>query len=192
MDESLTQARQRRPELRGAQLQIEAARLGAEAARDRQLPSLSLDFAGDYSGNHVDDLLWSRRISGLVSLPLFRPDLRANAARARVTLEESRINREEAERSVEQQVRQASMSLQNARARVELATGAESVAEQALQIAREKQQSGYGSTVEVDRAEDSYRQAREDVIAARADAALAWYGLQYSTGAIGALFEGTP
>ncbi|MEO8218480.1 MAG: TolC family protein [Acidobacteriota bacterium] len=192
LEESLTRARNGRPELQAARLMEASAKLGVEAARDRQLPSLALDFAGDYSGNHPNELLWSRRVSGVVSMPIFRPDLRANAARARVTLEESQINREGVERGVEQQVRQASMSLENAQARMELAGGAATVAEQALQIAREKQESGYGSSVEVDRAEDSYRQAREDVIAARADAALAWYGLQYSTGTIGVLFEAGP
>ena len=45
------------------------------------------------------------------------------------------------------------------------------VAEEALTIARDRRSAGYGSPVEVDRAEDVYRQAHEDLIAAQADAA---------------------
>jgi outer membrane protein TolC len=62
------------------------------------------------------------------------------------------------------------------------------VAEDALQIARDRRQAGYGSPVEVDRAEDAYRQAHEDLIAAQADAAMAWYSLQHATGGIRSLF----
>src|SRR5204863_46560 len=59
------------------------------------------------------------------------------------------------------------------------------VAQEALTIARERRTAGYGSPVEVDRAEDAYRQAQEDLIAARADAALAAVQVQYATGTIG-------
>ena len=59
------------------------------------------------------------------------------------------------------------------------------MAQEALTIARERRTAGYGSPVEVDRAEDAYRQAQEDLIAARADAALAAVQVQYATGTIG-------
>jgi outer membrane protein TolC len=84
------------------------------------------------------------------------------------------------------------LSLENAQARVTVATETAKVAEDALRIARERKSAGYGSAVEVDRAEDIYRQAHEDVIAARADSALAWYDLQHATGTIGALAPPVP
>ena len=57
-------------------------------------------------------------------------------------------------------------------------------ADGALQIARDRRSAGYGSPVEVDRAEDTYRQAHEDLIAARADASAAWIEVQRAMGAL--------
>ena len=65
------------------------------------------------------------------------------------------------------------------------------VAEEALTIARERRTGGYGSSVEVDRAEDAFRQAHEDYIAAQADAALAGVQVQYATGTLNATPAGS-
>ena len=65
-----------------------------------------------------------------------------------------------------------------------VATETVTVAEEALTIAQDRRSAGYGSPVEVDRAEDNYRQAHEDLIAAKADAAMAWFALQHATGGI--------
>jgi outer membrane protein TolC len=76
------------------------------------------------------------------------------------------------------------MSLQNAEGRVRVAEESVQVAEEALTIARDRKAAGYGSTVEVDRAEDQYQQAHESLISARADAALASVQLRHATGEI--------
>jgi len=69
------------------------------------------------------------------------------------------------------------------------AAGAGRVAEEALTVARDRRAAGYGSPVEVDRAQDAYRQAREDLIAAESDAAAAHFDLQHATGDIRRLVE---
>jgi len=58
------------------------------------------------------------------------------------------------------------------------------VAEEALTVARDRRAAGYGSPVEVDRAQDAYRQAHEDAIAAQADAAAAQFDYEHATGGI--------
>ena len=121
-------------------------------------------------------------------MPIFRGDINSAIARAKADLEDARIRHHAAERDVEQEVRSSLLTVQNANARVAVASENVKVAEEALQIARDRRSAGYGSPVEVDRAEDAYRQAHEDLIAAQADAAMAWYSLQHATGGIRSLF----
>jgi outer membrane protein TolC len=185
---SLASARAQRPELRQAEEQERAARLTVDAARARRLPSLSFDFEGDMSGNHTDDLHWTRRIAANLGVPLFRADINANIARAKVQLHDAQTRRTQLERDVEQDVRRSLMTLQNAESRVGVATETVQVAEEALTVARDRRGAGYGSPVEVDRAQDAYRQAHEDLIAAQADAAAAQFDYEHATGAIRTYF----
>jgi len=183
-DAAITTARERRPEIKQFAEQEKAAQLTLTAARSRYLPSLALDFQGDISGNKTNDLHSSRTIAAVASVPLFHADIKANIERAKLELEDARTRRTNAEADVEQQVRTSILTLQNAQARVDVAAENVKVAEDALQIARDRRSAGYGSPVEVDRAEDTYRQAHEDLIAARADASAAWIEVQRATGAL--------
>jgi outer membrane protein TolC len=183
-DSAIASARERRPEIRQLAAQEKAAELGLRAARSRYLPALALDFQGDFSGNKTNDMHSSRTIAAVASVPLFRTEIRANVERAKLELEDAHVRRTSAEADVEQQVRTSILSMQNAQARVDVAAENVKVAEDALQIARDRRTAGYGSPVEVDRAEDTYRQAHEDLIAARADAAAAWIEVQRAMGAL--------
>jgi len=183
-DGAIASARERRPELKQLAAQEKAAELALRAARSRYLPALALDFQGDFSGNKTNDMHSSRTIAAVASMPLFRADIRANVERAKLELEDAHVRRTSAEADVEQQVRTSILSMQNAQARVDVAAENVKVAEDALQIARDRRTAGYGSPVEVDRAEDTYRQAHEDLIAARADGAAAWIEVQRAMGAL--------
>lgn len=184
VDDALAAARDKRPELKEAQAREREARLGLEAARARLYPSVSLDFVGDYSGNHADDLRWTRRVAGTVALPIFRGDLNANIARARIALHDAEVQRAQRERDVEQDVRRSLLALANTQARLAVARENAVVAEEVLTVARDRRSAGYGSAVELDRAQDTYRQAREDLVAAEADAAAAQFDLEHATGDI--------
>jgi outer membrane protein TolC len=183
-DAAIASARERRPELKQFAEQEKAAQLALSAARSRYLPALALDFQGDISGNRTNDLHSSRTIAAVASVPLFRTDIRANVERAKLELEDVRVRRSSVEADIEQQVRTSLLTMQNAEARVDVAAENVKVAEDALQIARDRRSAGYGSPVEVDRAEDTYRQAHEDLIAARADAAAAWIEAQRAMGTL--------
>jgi outer membrane protein len=184
IDAALATAREQRPELKEAQAAEKAAELTLRSASARRIPHVELNFLGDYAGNTTDEMHSSRRIAGAIAVPLFRGEIPANIARARLELEDVRTRAAGTNRNVEQQVRTAILSLQNAQARVAVATETANVAQDALTIARDRRAAGYGSSVEVDRAEDAYRQAQEDLIAARADAALASVQVQYATGTL--------
>lgn len=189
VDRALVTARSERPELKAIAAEEKAASLALSAQRARRLPAVGFDFLGDYSGNHATDLLWTRRIAATLSMPLFRADIDAAIARANAQYNDVRIRASQERRDVEQDVRRAVMNLESANARVTLATENARVAEEALTVARDRRSAGYGSPVEVDRAQDAYRQAREDLIAAQADAAAANFDLQHATGAIRAMAE---
>jgi outer membrane protein TolC len=184
LEPSLTTAKEQRPELRQATEQVRAAQLTVEAARARLLPSVSLDFEGDMSGNKSNDLHWSRRVAANLGVPLFRADINANIARAKVMLHDAETQLTQRQRDVEQDVRRSLMTLQNAESRVAVATESATVAEEALTVAGDRRSAGYGSPVEVDRAQDAYRQAHEDLIAAQADAAAAQFDYEHATGGI--------
>jgi outer membrane protein TolC len=188
IDTSLASARTQRPELRQAEENERAAKLTVDAARDRLLPTVSFDFEGDLSGNHTNDLHWTRRIAANLGVPLFHADINANIARAKVMLHDAQTRRTQLDRDVEQDVRRSLMTLQNAESRVGVATETVQVAEEALTVARDRRAAGYGSPVEVDRAQDAYRQAHEDLIAAQADAAAAQFDYEHATGAIRSYF----
>jgi outer membrane protein TolC len=190
VDDSLTTARGQRPEMREAEEQERAAVLTVDAAKARLYPSVSVDFEGDLAGNHSTNLLWTRRIAANLGVPLFHADINANIARAMVQLHEAQIRRTQLERDVEQDVRHSLMTLQNAEARAALANETVQVAEEALTVARDRRSAGYGSPVEVDRAQDVYRQAHEDAIAAQADAAAAQFDYEHATGGIRRYFTG--
>ncbi|MCU1350180.1 MAG: putative Outer rane efflux protein [Acidobacteria bacterium] len=185
VEPSLVRARDQRPELRQAETRAKEARLMVDAARARRsIPSVSFDFEGDLSGNRTDDLHSTRRYAGVVAVPIFRADLNANVARARLALHDAETNLAQRRRDVEQDVRRSLLTLANAEARVEVARENVRVAEEALEVARDRRSAGYGSPIEVDRAQDSYRQAHEDLIAAEADAVAARFEYEHATGDI--------
>jgi len=184
LDAALSTAREQRPELRAAVAREREAQLNVGAAEARRLPSLVADFVGDYSGNRLDDLRWTRRITGALAVPIFRGDVNSMIARAHLLLHEAQLQRTQRERDVEQDVRRSVLNVENANGRLEVARENVAVAEEALTIARDRRSAGYGSPVEVDRAQDTVRQAHEDLIAAEADAAAAGADLEHATGVI--------
>jgi len=184
LEEALATARDERPELKEVEAAARQAGLTLDSAKARRIPHLELTFLGDYAGNTTDEMHSSRRIAAGLAIPLFRGDIPANIARARLEVEDVRTRAKAAARDVEQQVRTSILTQQNAGARVAVAGESAKVAEEALTIARDRKSAGYGSSVEVDRAEDAYRQAQEDLIAAEADAALAAVQVQYATGTL--------
>jgi cobalt-zinc-cadmium efflux system outer membrane protein len=191
--DAIARARAQRPELKELAAREAAARLGVDAARARRLPSIGFEYQGDLSGNKTDDLRYSRRIAGVLSVPLLHGDIEANIARAKLEQHDVEVQRAQRERDVEQDVRRAELNVQNANARATVAEESVRVAEEALTVARDRRAAGYGSPVEVDRAQDIYRQAREDLIAARADAAAAAFDLAHATGDIrGVVAEAKP
>jgi outer membrane protein TolC len=190
--EALQLARQQRPELKAAAARKRAAELALSAARSARLPTVGVDFAGDYSGLKASDLRWSRRVAAGATIPIFAGGrITAALAEAKEQEHQAGIQQREAEQSVEEDVRRSVLAVESARDRVTVARETVHVAEEELTVARDRYTNGVGSSIEVDRSEDSYRQAREDLIAAESDAAIAGFDLQHATGEIRQFTGGT-
>src|SRR5436190_2946986 len=129
VDTALAAARANRPELIEIAARRKEASLAYSAQRARLAPSVSLDFTGDMSGNTTDDLHWTRRIAGILGVPLFHGDINANIARARAALHDVEIEGAQRERDVEQDVRRALFALYIAQQRVAVARESAGVAE---------------------------------------------------------------
>ena len=162
-----------------------AAQLAVDAARDARLPTLGFDFLGDYSGNRSTDLLWSRRFGAAIDVPVFTGGrIEAGIATAKAQEHEVAAREEETKRQVEEDVRRSILSLTNAITREQVAADNVRVAEEALNVARDRYANGVGTNLEVAQAQDAYRQAREDQVAAQADASLATIDLSRATGSV--------
>src|SRR5204862_6517549 len=61
VDTALAAARSDRPELKEMAAREKEASLALATARARLVPSVAVDFVGDMSGNHSDDMHWTRR-----------------------------------------------------------------------------------------------------------------------------------
>ncbi len=181
---ALDRAHTARPELQQAESRVREAQLNVSAARARRIGSIAFDFEGDLSGNHIQELRSTRRIGLTASVPLFQTDVQALVARAKLALHDAETARAQRQRDVEQDVRRSVLALENAEARVAVAQETVRVAEEALTVAGDRRAAGYGSPVEVDRAQDVYRQAHEDLVAATADAVAASYDFAHATGDI--------
>jgi outer membrane protein len=182
---AVTTAIQNRPDIKQLESRRQQADLAVQAARDARLPTVGVDLLGDLSGNRTDDLHWSRRLGIGATIPILSGGrIAARVAEAKVARYDVDVQATEARRQIEEDVRRSVMTIENTLARIDLAAENVKVAEEELSVARDRVANGVGSTIEIDRAQDSYRQAREDQIAAQSDAALAEIDFERATGSI--------
>jgi outer membrane protein TolC len=185
VDEGLATARRDRLDLRAAEERRHQAETTAAAARAARYPSLGIDLLGDMSGNHSNDLHWSRRLGAGLSIPIFTGGRISNTiAETAVSQHELAIRTTELQRQIEEDVRRSVLSMESALARIAVSNESVRLAGEELTVARDRVANGVGASIEVDRAEDSLRQAREDAIDASTDAAIAQIDYERATGSI--------
>jgi outer membrane protein TolC len=185
IDAALAMAREARPEMRTLKEQLRAAELAERAAKAQKLPRLTLSGQASEGGNHLRDLSWTRSLNAVASVPLFTGRrVEEQVAEAQIQQQEITLRQRDLERQVEQEVRQALLVAENARSRVALAEQGVRLAEDELEVARDRFQNGVASSIEVDNAQTSLATARDTRIDALADAAQARFDLARATGEI--------
>ena len=191
VEAALATAREARPEMRTLNERLRAAQLVERAARAQKLPRLALTAQAAESGNSVRDLSWTRSLNAVASVPLFTGRrIDEQVAEARIQQQEVTEQQRDLERQIEQEVRQALLVLANARSRVTIAEQGVRLAEDELEVARDRFQSGVASSIEVDNAQTSLATARDTRIDALADVAQSRFDLARATGEIRALIPG--
>jgi outer membrane protein len=192
VEQALAAARQDRPELQQLAAQALAEELTISAEKAERLPTFSAQLQGGYSGNRAADLFWSRQIVGLVSVPIYTGGrIGARVAEAESRRREIDLQAIELGRQVEEEVRRSILAYESARERSRVAIDNERLAQEELDLSRDRFQNGVTSSIEVDNAQASLVTAQADRIAAAADQEGARYDLWHATGQIRDLIPGS-
>jgi outer membrane protein len=192
VEQALAEARQDRPELQQLAAQALAEELTISAEKAERLPTFSAQLQGGYSGNRAADLFWSRQIVGLVSVPIYTGGrIGARVAEAESRRREIDLQAIEIGRQVEEEVRRSILAYESARERSRVAIDNERLAQEELDLSRDRFQNGVTSSIEVDNAQASLVTAQADRIAAAADQESARYDLWHATGQIRELIPGS-
>lgn len=188
---ALATAMRDRPELQEIEARARAENLAIEAEKAQRLPTFSAQLQGAYSGARANDLWWTRQIVGLVSVPIWTGGLiAARVAEAESRRREIDLQKTETERQVEEEVRRAILAYESARDRSRVAVENERLAQEELDLSRDRFENGVTSSIEVDNAQASLVTAQADRIAAAADQQRARFDLWHATGQIRELIPG--
>lgn len=190
LDESLREARENRPELAVLDARLRQAGAGIETAKASRMPVLSLQAQAGYSGYNMNDLDLTRTIAAVVTVPIYTGGMvDMQIGRATLMAHEVELARTETERQIEEDVRRAQLGFETAKSRVALANTNVRLADEELELARDRFVNGVANGMEVDNAQTSFVAAKQDQIGALADQRQAELDLARATGAIRALIE---
>jgi outer membrane protein TolC len=170
IETAVTEAGQRRPEVRIAEEQLTLATLERRATSAEQLPSV--DFVGDYGVSGITPTntdLPTRRVAIQLNVPIFNGGL----TRGRVEVAASRERQAELELGsirgqVEEDVRLAFAALRTTAEQVRAADLSVTLAERELEMSRDRFRSGVADNVEVVTAQAALSNARDAQVTALA------------------------
>jgi outer membrane protein TolC len=164
-EQALEKAYAMRADLQAAASRVEAARRERQAAQGEGLPSLAV--AGDYGwiGNTAPSALGTYSVSANVRIPVFE----GGKVQAKVQKADARLKQAEAELAdlkarVYYEVQETLLDLKAAEERVNVATSALELAQQALAQARDRFSAGVAGNIDVTQAQEAVARATEDRI----------------------------
>jgi outer membrane protein TolC len=182
---AIATARRLRPELRGFDENLKAARLSLAAARGERWPRLAAQFQGGYNGNYLGDLSWTRVVGGSLTFPVY------SGGETAVKIEEAKlkersleVRRDDVDRRIQEEVRRDLLAYRSAVSRAALAEENARLAADELTFATDRFVNGVSSEIELDNAQTSVIAARDARVASLADQEQAWIDLKHATGEI--------
>ena len=182
-DAAVQAALANRPELRGAEAQQRAARLGASAVRAERLPRL--DLAADYgvTGLNVPDAFPTYNIAVQVSMPVFDGFRReARQEQQELAAREAGVRAGDVRQQVEAEVRSALLDVASGQDQQRIAAERLQLATEELSQSQERFANGLATNIEVINAQQNLVRARDAVIEAQAASAAARVSLARATG----------
>ncbi len=163
---ALARALERRADLQAAAAQAAAAKAALAAARDERLPSA--DVSGAYGV--IGAAPWSSShgvftVIGTVRIPLWQGGrVAGDVQQAHAALDQRQAELQDLRAQIEAQVREAFLDLGAAASEVSVARANLAVAQQALQMTRDRFQAGVINTVELIQAQQAVATAEQDWI----------------------------
>lgn len=190
VNQLLTQAVERRPDLSQARLGLQRLEASVGAARAGYWPTLSANGAveGDRSedaGFESDD--FGSRVGLNLTINLFAGGLtRAKVSEAQAAVEEGRRQQADLEIKVRQAVRDAATALNSAREQLSLQRANADLVRENRDLVEKEYLAGQGSLVRLNEAQRDLSTAQSRLALALVSLRQAWYGLQSETGSLAA------
>ncbi len=193
MNDALTQALQKRPELLASKSRLEAVRLQLRSARAAYLPSINASAGYDWRNGSASSLPapdWSNpgwNIGAALSIPLFQGGaLHAGVRQADAALKQAMASLDATTLNVTQEVQQNVLQEIEARERISATTVLVAQAAESLRMSQERYRTGIATSIEITDAEVTLADARSSHVQAQFDYRVAHAKL---LSAIGALHE---
>ncbi len=184
-DSAVSFALARRSEVVAERTRTLVAERSLKAIGLEYLPNLSVGGSYQQSGQQLDGLSGSYALQAIVSIPLldgFRRPARQQESAAR--LEAQRLRQHDVEQQVAVETRQALLDLASADQQVALASDRLRLAELELSQARERFVAGVAGSVETTNAQGGLVAARDGLIQARVNAAVARVSVRRALGVL--------
>ncbi len=165
LEDAMALAAKNRPDLRAAEMQVQAAQKTIAAARAERLPSLSV--SGDYEviGTNPAESHGAFAVTGSLNIPIWQGGkVSSDIAQADTALRQRQAELEDTRSRVEADVRQVYLDLEAAAGQIEVAQKNVQVAREALDMTRARMQAGIVNTVEVVQAQQTVADAQLDLI----------------------------
>lgn len=178
-------ARQIRPELIAARMQLQYRKRFRQVQERGNLPTLTISANLDHNpdakglGSEKETL----SATALLNIPLFEGGVtKARVRQAREEEHKAEIAVQQAQNAVDLQVKQAFLDVQTARKVIEVAKRSVEQANEALRLARLRYEAGVGTPLEVSDAATAFTIARTNLVRAEFDYAVAYGRLQRAVG----------
>ena len=165
VDDALKQALDRRPDLKAAQAQVQAAVWTLSAARDERLPSIAVNADYGAIGTNPGQAHGTYTVTGTLRVPIWLGGrVAGDIEEADATVTQRRAEVEDARAQIESQVRQAYLDLQAATTQVEVAQQSLEVNQETLDQTRMRLEAGVSNNVELVQSQESVASAQLDYI----------------------------
>jgi len=165
VDEAVAAAEQRRPDLKAAEQQVQAAERALAAARAERLPSLAISADYERIGVNPGQQNGAYAAMATLSIPVWQGGrVSSDIALAQAVLAQRKAELADTRGQIEAQIRQAYLDLEAAAGQVEVARKNLDVARETLDMARARMEAGVINTVEVVQAQETVAGANLDLI----------------------------
>jgi outer membrane protein TolC len=165
VDDAVAQAEKQRSDLKAAQSRVEAAQRALAAARAERLPSLAVSADYGVIGINPANSHGNFTVVGTLSVPIWQGGKTAtDITQAEAVLAQRQAELEDTRGQIEGEVRQVYLDLEATAGQVELANQNLKVAQETLEMTRERMQAGVINTLEVIQAQQTLSSAQLDLI----------------------------